>query len=33
MGVLGVCPAFGGVLVPLLSDRFGRRPPMIISAP
>jgi MFS family permease len=30
MGVLGLCPAVGGVLVPLLSDRFGRRPPMII---
>jgi predicted MFS family arabinose efflux permease len=30
MGILGLCPAFGGVLVPLLSDRMGRRPPMII---
>lgn len=30
MGILGFCPAVGGVLVPLLSDRFGRRPLMII---
>jgi predicted MFS family arabinose efflux permease len=30
MAVLGVCPAVGGVLVPWLSDRVGRRPPMII---
>lgn len=30
MGVLGVCPAVGGVLVPWLSDRMGRRTPMII---
>ncbi|HEV2700410.1 MAG TPA: MFS transporter [Steroidobacteraceae bacterium] len=30
MGILGLCPAFGGVLVPLISDRLGRRPPMII---
>ncbi|HTY92853.1 MAG TPA: MFS transporter [Steroidobacteraceae bacterium] len=29
MGILGLCPAVGGVLVPLLSDRLGRRPPMI----
>jgi predicted MFS family arabinose efflux permease len=29
MAVLGVCPAVGGVLVPWLSDRFGRRSPMI----
>jgi MFS transporter, ACS family, hexuronate transporter len=29
MGILGFCPAVGGVLVPLLSDRLGRRPPMI----
>ena len=30
MTVLGFCPAVGGVLVPLLSDRLGRRPIMII---
>jgi predicted MFS family arabinose efflux permease len=30
MAVLGVCPAVGGVLVPWLSDRIGRRTPMII---
>jgi MFS transporter, ACS family, hexuronate transporter len=30
MTILGLCPAVGGVLVPLLSDRLGRRPPMII---
>ena len=29
MAVLGFCPAIGGVLVPWLSDRFGRRPIMI----
>ncbi len=29
MAVLGFCPAIGGVLVPGLSDRFGRRPVMI----
>jgi MFS transporter, ACS family, hexuronate transporter len=29
MAILGLCPAVGGVLVPLLSDRLGRRPPMI----
>jgi MFS transporter, ACS family, hexuronate transporter len=29
MAILGLCPAVGGVLVPLLSDRFGRRPAMI----
>ncbi|MEJ0008304.1 MAG: MFS transporter [Steroidobacteraceae bacterium] len=30
MTILGFCPAVGGVLVPLLSDRLGRRPIMII---
>lgn len=30
MAVLGVCPAAGGVLVPWLSDRIGRRTPMIV---
>jgi predicted MFS family arabinose efflux permease len=30
MFVLGVCPAVGGVLVPWLSDRIGRRTPMIV---
>jgi predicted MFS family arabinose efflux permease len=30
MAVLGICPAVGGVLVPWLSDRIGRRPPMIV---
>jgi MFS family permease len=30
MTILGFCPAVGGVLVPLMSDRIGRRPPMII---
>jgi predicted MFS family arabinose efflux permease len=30
MFVLGWCPAVGGVLVPSLSDRFGRRTPMIV---
>jgi MFS family permease len=30
MTILGLCPAVGGVLVPLLSDRVGRRPIMII---
>jgi len=29
MAILGLCPGVGGVLVPLLSDRFGRRPAMI----
>ena len=29
MTILGFCPAVGGVLVPLISDRVGRRPPMI----
>jgi predicted MFS family arabinose efflux permease len=29
MFILGWCPAVGGVLVPVLSDRFGRRPAMI----
>ncbi|HTV78226.1 MAG TPA: MFS transporter [Steroidobacteraceae bacterium] len=29
MTILGLCPGVGGVLVPLLSDRFGRRPAMI----
>jgi MFS transporter, ACS family, hexuronate transporter len=29
MAILGLCPAVGGVLVPLLSDRLGRRPLMI----
>jgi MFS transporter, ACS family, hexuronate transporter len=30
MSALGVCPAVGGVLVPWISDRIGRRTPMII---
>lgn len=30
MFVLGICPAVGGVLVPWLSDRMGRRTPMIV---
>jgi predicted MFS family arabinose efflux permease len=30
MAVLGICPAVGGVLVPWLSDRIGRRLPMIL---
>lgn len=30
MAVLGLCPALGGVLVPWLSDRIGRRGPMIV---
>lgn len=30
MSILGICPAFGGILVPFLSDRFGRRPIMIL---
>ncbi len=29
MAVLGLCPAIGGVIVTALSDRIGRRPPMI----
>jgi len=29
MAVLGICPAVGGVFVPWLSDRVGRRGPMI----
>jgi predicted MFS family arabinose efflux permease len=29
MAVLGLCPAVGGVIVTALSDRFGRRTPMI----
>jgi MFS transporter, ACS family, hexuronate transporter len=29
MGVVGFCPAIGGVFGPWLSDRFGRRPVMI----
>jgi len=30
MAILGLCPAIGGVLVTWLSDRIGRRPPMIV---
>ncbi len=30
MSVLGFCPAVGGFLVPALSDRFGRKPQMVI---
>jgi hypothetical protein len=30
MAVLGLCPPVGGILVPYLSDRFGRKPLMII---
>ncbi len=29
MAILGLCPAIGGVLVTWLSDKIGRRPPMI----
>ncbi len=29
MALLGICPAIGGILVTALSDRIGRRPPMI----
>jgi predicted MFS family arabinose efflux permease len=29
MAILGLCPAIGGVLVTWISDRIGRRPPMI----
>ena len=29
MAILGLTPPIGGVIVPWLSDRFGRRPPMI----
>jgi predicted MFS family arabinose efflux permease len=30
MAILGLTPPIGGVIVPWLSDRFGRRPPMIV---
>jgi predicted MFS family arabinose efflux permease len=30
MALLGLCPPIGGVLVTWLSDRIGRRPPMIV---
>lgn len=30
MAALGLCPGVGGVLISALSDRIGRRPPMII---
>jgi len=30
MATLGLCPPVGGILIPWLSDRIGRRPPMII---
>lgn len=32
MALLGLCPPVGGILVPALSDRIGRRIPMIASA-
>ena len=32
MALLGLCPPVGGVLLPWLSDRIGRRPPMIAAA-
>jgi predicted MFS family arabinose efflux permease len=32
MAGLGLCSPIGGILVPLLSDRFGRRPLMIIAS-
>jgi predicted MFS family arabinose efflux permease len=31
MAVLGICPGIGGVLVSWISDRVGRRPPMIFG--
>jgi predicted MFS family arabinose efflux permease len=31
MAVLGLCPGIGGVLVSWLSDKIGRRPPMIVG--
>jgi predicted MFS family arabinose efflux permease len=30
MAILGLCPVIGGVVVTWLSDRIGRRPPMIV---
>jgi predicted MFS family arabinose efflux permease len=30
MAILGVCPVVGGVIVTWLSDRIGRRPPMVV---
>jgi predicted MFS family arabinose efflux permease len=30
MAILGLCPAIGGVLVTWISDRIGRRPPMVV---
>jgi predicted MFS family arabinose efflux permease len=32
MAVLGLCPPLGGLLIPWLSDRIGRRLPMVIFA-
>ena len=32
MAVVGICPAVGGVVVTWLSDRFGRRPLLIVFA-
>jgi len=32
MSVVGLCPAIGGVLVAALSDRIGRKPPMVAFA-
>jgi predicted MFS family arabinose efflux permease len=31
MALLGLCPPAGGVLLPWISDRIGRRPPMIVA--
>lgn len=31
MGLLGLCPPVGGILIPALSDRIGRRPPLILA--
>lgn len=32
MALLGLCPPIGGIVVPALSDRIGRRGPMIVAA-
>jgi predicted MFS family arabinose efflux permease len=31
MALLGLCPPVGGILIPALSDRIGRRPPLVLA--
>ena len=32
MAVVGFCPAVGAIVVALLSDRIGRKPPLVVFA-